>query len=116
MENTMSTTTTPTTPTIYVLRLAGGRYYIGKTDNVAKQFQEHLRGAGSSWTRKYPPISIEKTFEGVGAVDEDKITKEYMSKYGIENVRGGSYGTDVLIRSQKVALEMEIWTSETGWW
>ena len=97
------------TTTVYVLRLQGGRFYIGKSDNVIYRYQQHLNGSGSSWTRKYPPISLEKTIEKVSHFEEDKITKEYMAKYGIEKVRGGSYVEIELSDFQKDALNMEIW-------
>ena len=76
---------------IYVLRLEGGRYYIGKSDNMMNRYQQHINGSGSAWTRQYRPVSLEKIIENVSPFEEDKITKEYMSKYGIDNVRGGSY-------------------------
>ena len=28
---------------VYVLKLEGGRYYVGKSDNVMKRYEEHLR-------------------------------------------------------------------------
>lgn len=77
--------------TIYVLRLEGGRYYVGKSDHVMKRYQQHLEGSGSAWTRKYPPVSLEKTIEHASPFEEDKVTKEYMSRYGMDKVRGGSY-------------------------
>ena len=94
---------------IYVLRLEGGRYYIGKSDNVMNRYQQHLNGSGSAWTRKYKPVSLEKTIENVSPFEEDKITKEYMSKYGIDKVRGGSYCQIDLSEFHTEALKMEIW-------
>ena len=94
---------------IYVLRLEGGRYYIGKTDNVVKRYQQHLSGNGSVWTKKYKPVSLENTIENVSSFEEDKITKEYMSKYGIDKVRGGSYVEVELSKFHTDALKMEIW-------
>lgn len=94
---------------IYVLNLKGGRYYVGKSDNVTNRYQQHLNGNGSAWTRKYKPISLEKTIEKVSHFEEDKITKEYMSKYGIDKVRGGSYVEVELSRFHMDALKMEIW-------
>ena len=94
---------------IYVLRLEGGRYYIGKTDNVIKRYQQHLSGNGSAWTKKYKPVSLENTIENVSSFEEDKITKEYMSKYGIDKVRGGSYVEVELSKFHTDALKMEIW-------
>lgn len=94
--------------TIYILRLEGGHYYIGKSQNVIKRYQEHLNGSGSAWTRKYAPISLERTIEGASIFDEDKITKEYMAKYGIDKVRGGSYVQIELSPFHIDALNMEI--------
>jgi len=94
---------------IYVLCLEGGRYYIGKTDNVIKRYQQHLSGNASAWTKKYKPVSLENTIENVSPFEEDKITKEYMSKYGIDKVRGGSYVEIELDDFQKETLNREIW-------
>jgi len=97
------------TTNIYILRLEGGRYYIGKSENVLKRYQQHLNGSGSSWTKKYKPVSLERTIENASHFEEDKITKEYMYKHGIDNVRGGSYIEVELSAFHKAALQMEIW-------
>ncbi len=84
---------------IYVLKLEDKsgdkteyKYYIGKTNNhVDIRFNQHKNDKTCSWTTKYPPIQILETIDSNDDLDEDKITKKYMVKYGIENVRGGSY-------------------------
>lgn len=45
---------------IYILKLKNNKYYIGKTLNVENRFHQHINGTGSSWTKKYKPISIIK--------------------------------------------------------
>lgn len=97
---------------IYILRLEGGKYYVGKSEDVINRYQQHMNGSGSSWTRKYKPISLEKTIENASPFDEDKITKEYMSKYGIDNVRGGSYVEITLSEFQNETLKTEIWAAK----
>ena len=97
---------------IYVLRLEGGRYYVGKSDNVTNRYEQHIKGSGSAWTRKYKPVSLEKTIENVSSFEEDKVTKEYMSKYGIDKVRGGSYVEVELSEFHTDALKMEIWAAK----
>ncbi len=97
------------TTNIYVLRLEGGRFYVGKSDNVMSRYQQHLNGSGSAWTKKYKPVSLEKRIENVSPFEEDKITKEYMNKYGIEKVRGGSYVEIDLDDFQIETLKREIW-------
>ena len=66
--------------TIYVLRLEGEKYYVGKSDNVLNRYEQHVSGSWSAWTRTYKPITIEKTIVHASPFEEDKITKEYMSK------------------------------------
>jgi len=97
------------TTNIYVLRLQGGKYYVGKSDNVAKRYQQHLAGSGSAWTKLHRPVSLVKTIENVSPFQEDAITKEYMAKYGTDNVRGGSYVQVDLDDFQKETLNREKW-------
>jgi predicted GIY-YIG superfamily endonuclease len=96
---------------IYILSLIGGRYYVGKSNNVIERYQQHIDGDGSSWTKLYKPISIIKVIENASPFEEDKITKEYMSKYGIDKVRGGSYVGVELDDFQLETLQMEIWAA-----
>ena len=99
---------------IYILRLEGGHYYVGKSDNVMKRYEEHLNGSGSAWTTRHPPVSLIKTIENASPFDEDKTVKEYMATYGIDKVRGGSYVTEVLTDAQRSVLQQEIWSSQNG--
>ena len=93
---------------VYVLKLEGGRYYVGKSNDLYKRYEQHLSGTASSWTNKYEPVTIEKIIENVSPFEEDKVTKEYMSKYGIDKVRGGSYAQVVLDKGQIEALTREL--------
>lgn len=93
---------------IYILQLTGKNWYVGKTSNLDKRYLQHLRGEGSAWTRKYPPLQIFETIENANIFDEDKYVKIYMSKYGINRVRGGSYISINLSKSQIQNLEREI--------
>jgi cellular nucleic acid-binding protein len=93
---------------IYVLLLEKGKYYIGKSNDVFKRCIEHFEGSGSCWTKKYKPLKLEKTIENVSPFEEDKITKEYMLKYGIENVRGGTYIQIELTESQINSINDEL--------
>ena len=92
---------------IYVVACQGGRFYIGKSDNVQKRFEQHLSGEGSAWTRKYKAISLAKVIKNVSHFEEDKVVKEYMDKYGVDKVRGGSYSEIELSEFQIEALKME---------
>jgi predicted GIY-YIG superfamily endonuclease len=92
---------------IYALQLESGKYYVGKTHNLELRFQEHKSGNGSEWTKKYKPISIIESYEHDSTFEEDVLTKKYMMKYGIENVRGGSYAKIELEEWQVKSLEHE---------
>jgi predicted GIY-YIG superfamily endonuclease len=96
---------------IFILKLESGKYYIGKSSDPISYFQDHLVGKGSVWTRKYKPISLEKVIPHSSPFDEDKYTEEYMMKYGIQNVRGGSYVTEELEEEQVYLLQREIWAA-----
>jgi hypothetical protein len=97
--------------TIYVLRLVGDRYYVGRTDNLKTRYAQHEAGKGSAWTRKYKPIEIAAQYEASSQFDEDKYTKMYMDKHGIDRVRGGSYSQVYLSPEQHDALRKEIWSA-----
>jgi len=79
---------------IYVLLCQNDKYYVGKTiKDVQQRFNEHLLSFDNKciFTLKNKPIKIIETLLTDDPLDEDKITKKYMMKYGIDNVRGGSY-------------------------
>jgi predicted GIY-YIG superfamily endonuclease len=97
---------------IYVLKLEDGKYYIGKTNDVESRFKQHINGKGSAWTRKYRPISVLRTILTTSDFEEDKVTKEYMAKYGIDNVRGGAYVEVELSELQIESLHIEIWSAK----
>jgi hypothetical protein len=76
---------------IYVLLLKKGKYYIGKSERVNLRVGQHMGGCGSAWTGQYKPIKIVENIANSDNYDEDKITLRYMKRYGIDNVRGGSF-------------------------
>ena len=76
---------------IYVLELSGNKYYIGKTYDPDIRLDTHFNSNGSAWTHKYKPIRVIELIPNSDNFDEDKYTLKYMEKYGINNVRGGSF-------------------------
>ena len=76
---------------IYVLELVDNKYYIGKTDNPQFRLESHFNSNGAALTKKYKPINIIELIPNCDDYDEDKYTLKYMEKYGINNVRGGSF-------------------------
>ena len=97
---------------IYILELADGKYYIGESFNPQKRISGHFNGTGSAWTKKYKPKSIVDVISNCDRFDEDKYTKIYMARYGIKNVRGGSYCQIKLSDETKKLLRKEIRASD----
>lgn len=76
---------------VYILLLTDDKYYIGQTITPKKRIDEHFSNNGSAWTKKYKPIEIIEIIKDCDKYDENKHTIRYMNKYGIQNVRGGSF-------------------------
>ena len=76
---------------IYVLKCQKNKFYVGKTENPNYRLESHFSEGGSSWTKKYKPIQLYQLVPDQNDHDEQRITQEYMEKYGIDNVRGGPW-------------------------
>lgn len=94
---------------IYVLELEDGKYYVGKAKKPRQRFNRHKKGA-SHWTVEHKPISMIETFESTSDFDEEMTTYKYMAKYGIENVRGGSWCKVVMTDTEKMILRRIIYS------
>ena len=76
---------------IYILQLENKKYYVGKTLNPDFRLEQHFNLSGSQWTKKYKPLKVLDIIPNCDNFDEDKHTLKYMEKYGINNVRGGTF-------------------------
>jgi hypothetical protein len=101
--------------TIYVLELEDKKYYIGrskkKTDKgIKSRIKAHFNQSttAAAWCKKYKPIKIIDIKKDQTVYDENKWTKIYMEKYGIENVRGGDYVRVKLTKGDVEKLQREI--------
>lgn len=92
---------------IYVLRLEGDNWYVGKTKHVESRLEQHMSGNGAAWTRLHKPVEVAMEREMIGLFDEDNKVKSLMIAYGIDKVRGGSYSQCELPEYQRRALETE---------
>lgn len=80
-----------------MLKLEDDCIYVGITSRTIElRYNEHLNGfMGAKWTKLHKPISIINrvdlglTFYEAAQIYEQKITKTYIRKYGIDKVRGG---------------------------
>jgi predicted GIY-YIG superfamily endonuclease len=84
---------------LYVLELEDSCFYVGQTNDLVRRFRQHLEqlGEGSIWTYLHKPIRMvqywdlgEYTQEGAMQF-ENRLTLEYINKYGFTKVRGGEY-------------------------
>jgi len=76
---------------LYVLKLEKEKWYIGRSANVERRYEQHLRGDGAKWTQLHKPIQLVLKRPLKDEEDEDRTTHAFIKKYGAQNVRGGSY-------------------------
>ena len=94
--------------TVYVLKLNNNKYYVGRTSNLSKRIEYHKNGNGSAWTKKFGFVKVLQSMEVDSPFYEDMMVKKMMQKYGIENVRGGSYSQVWLPKDQFISLIREL--------
>ena len=104
----MNTTPQEALFTIYVIECEEGKYYVGKTKNLANRMLEHGKGNATAWTRLYRPLRVIMILENKPSSEEDRITKEMMAKYGINNVRGGTYTSLAIDNATTSFIDKEI--------
>eukprot|EP00122_Pirum_gemmata_P010253 Pgem_evm1s9473 len=93
---------------IYVLHLSDDKYYVGKTKNLSDRLSAHFNSNGSAWTKIYKPLKGIEVTPSSSIHDEDNLTLTYMKKYGIANVRGGSFCEVNMQPAQKELVEKMI--------
>ena len=102
---------TNTMESVYVLKLEKSKWYIGKTDDIIKCYQQHVERLVCEWTSLYSPISLVELRPLTSDDDVNNLIKHYMKMYGIEHVRGDLYA-NVLDESTLTALNVEILEAE----
>jgi predicted GIY-YIG superfamily endonuclease len=94
---------------IYVMPLRNDCWYIGHTKNEARRLRDHATATfPCEWLRIHPPLVPVRSIDTrvrTGPTHEDAVTLEYMQKYGISKVRGGSFTDAVLPPDQQSTLE-----------
>lgn len=90
---------------IYIIQLQNNKYYVGKTSNPQFRLESHFSQNGSEWTKMYKPIRLVELIANCDDYDEDKYTRMYMDKYGVDNVRGGSFASVNLDNATRKQLE-----------
>ena len=93
---------------IYILKCENDKYYVGKTINLQQRIQDHFDFFACAWTKLHKILHVDYVYQNCDPFDEDKYTIKYMSIFGIDNVRGGSYSSISLTREDKNAIEKQI--------
>ena len=97
---------------IYVLELAKGNFYVGKTQDPQFRLETHFQAKGSAFTQRHHPIRIQALIPNQQDHDEQRITQEYMSRHGIQKVRGGPW-TQILLSDDEERFIQKLLDSET---
>lgn len=98
----------PCVVNIYVLELQGKKYYVGKTNHTFRRFSQHKTGSGAKWTQKHKVKDLFAFHKDMKDSDENKITIQMMKKYGVRNVRGGSWTKVNMTEAEIKRLENKI--------
>jgi len=92
---------------VYILKLSGGKYYVGSSENVNKRIQSHFSKRGSEWTKKHDLNVVEDVIEAEGESKrkflERATTLSLMEQYDWENVRGYSW-SQVELQNKPIPL------------
>ncbi|MGF7077725.1 CHC2 zinc finger domain-containing protein [Mucilaginibacter sp. UYCu711] len=81
---------------VYVLELTDGCYYIGYTLDLVNRMNLHFNGKGAYWTKVHQPVRVADVRYQVKYSMEDRITEQYIRRFGKDKVRGGRYvGADL---------------------
>jgi len=82
---------------LYVLELAGGKFYVGQAKDPDRRIRKHFNGSGSQWTRMHRPVRevSRELLAGVdyraGEIAENTLVVQLMRLHGYQNVRGGFF-------------------------
>lgn len=99
---------------VYVLELTSGKYYVGKFDNLKNTTSFDT----IPWIYSHQITGINSIFPYENDSDIDKYTIQFMTKYGINNVRGGSFSDlqldDKVLSILRIVTDCAITISNTN--
>jgi predicted GIY-YIG superfamily endonuclease len=97
---------------IYILELAQGRVYVGRTSDLSRRLMQHLAARGSSFTQAFPPTGallprLGRVSGSAEAAERDE-TLRYMHLRGIPLVRGWKYTRVAMSDAEELDAEANI--------
>ena len=97
---------------IYILELAEGRVYVGRSSDVRRRLSQHMSGHGSAFTQAFAPTGtllprLGRVSGSAEAAERDE-TLRYMFLLGIPLVRGWKYTRVVMPPSEACDAEANI--------
>ncbi len=99
---------------VYVLRLEGGKYYVGQSKNKQRRIDAHKDGKGADFTKTYRVIDDEtpmtSPMKELNTWEEIETLKQ-MHKHGIDNVRGSTWCNIVLTDNDKMNIKNRMSTA-----
>ena len=97
---------------VYILELAQGRVYVGKSRDAARRLAQHANGTGAAFTRAFPPtgnrLPRAGDVRGGGDAAERDETLRYMLLRGVDMVRGWRYCTVELSPADRADAEANL--------
>uniref|UniRef100_A0A6C0ICF5 GIY-YIG domain-containing protein n=1 Tax=viral metagenome TaxID=1070528 RepID=A0A6C0ICF5_9ZZZZ len=97
-------------PSIHLLRLTDDKYYVGRSTRSPYDYLiKHMHGGINEWTTRYIPLQVVSSVASTDYSDLDVAVIEYMLKYGIDNVRGGSYSALEIPELHYNLIQAEMW-------
>ncbi len=75
---------------VYVLLLSDSKYYITNYESIVSLSKISLMDK-NEWLNKYKIIEVDELFIDCNCKDVNRITKMYVDKHGIDNVRNVYY-------------------------
>jgi hypothetical protein len=91
---------------IFVLKCMQNTYYIGITNNNFFKIKDYKEE--NEWTQQFKPIFLHKFYLNKTEEDLYNITLNYMSIYGINDVRTNDFNTYILSENDIIKLNCDI--------
>lgn len=93
----------------FLIELEHGKFFAGASVDPLKELEEHREGlSGISWTQIHRPIRLREIISVAQKNDLNDYVRQTMLKYGVDNVRGGSWSYPRLTDKDRQQLSKEL--------